>query len=201
MSSKTKYNKICEHCGVKFIAQKMSTKFCSHRCASHAYKQKKREERVAIANNDIKNQGVPPLFRQEISESINPSNNNLSTLKEKEYLSLAEVAQLIGIERTTAYRYCTSGKLKCKKMNRKIFIRRRDIDDLFESAPAYEVTPRVIKEKTTKNISMEVSESSEPITDFLTAQEASIKFGVTKDAIHRRAKTQNIPFVLYWKTR
>ncbi len=32
-----------------------------------------------------------------------------------------EAATLLGVGKTTIYNYCTSGKLKCIKMNRKIF--------------------------------------------------------------------------------
>ena len=87
MSSNTEYNKVCAHCGTHFIAKKMSTKHCSHKCASRAYKQNKRAQRVETNNIEFKNSQIPPIFHQE----TNPSNQNLSTLKEMEYLSAARL--------------------------------------------------------------------------------------------------------------
>ena len=39
-------NKRCKWCGSPFIAQKVSTQFCSHRCANASYKRKKRNEKL-----------------------------------------------------------------------------------------------------------------------------------------------------------
>lgn len=41
--------KICQWCGVEFEAQKVSTKYCSHRCANLSYKQAVRDKRVKQA--------------------------------------------------------------------------------------------------------------------------------------------------------
>ena len=41
--------KICQWCGVEFEAPKVSTKYCSHRCANLAYKQAVRDKRVKQA--------------------------------------------------------------------------------------------------------------------------------------------------------
>lgn len=38
------YEKRCEWCGKVFKAQKMTTKYCSHRCNGFAYKHKLREQ-------------------------------------------------------------------------------------------------------------------------------------------------------------
>ena len=199
MSSNTDYPKVCVHCGTHFIAKKISTQYCSHKCASHAYKQKKRAEKVAIAKIEVKNHTLPPIIHQEKHNHIKPSDSNLSILKEKEFLSVAEVSQLIGIGYTTTYNYCISGKLKCIKMNRKIFIRRSDIDELFNSTSTYEVTPRVQHSQETN--SKGVSKMETPITDFISAKEAGEIFGVTKDAIHARARTQKTPWVLFQKIK
>ena len=190
MSSNTIYKRVCAWCRTHFKAQKVTTKYCSHKCSSHAYKQKKREERLTTAKNEV----LLPILQQQNTDQYKPSANNLSILKEKEYLSVAETAQLIGVGYTTTYNYCTSGKLKCIKMNRKIFIRRSDIDELFNSAPKYEVASRIIKPKIQTQTTSEVVV---PTTDLITAAEASVLYGVSKDAIHRRANSHKIPWVLY----
>ena len=45
-ASNTKIKKICEWCGTRFEAQKISTKYCSHRCANLAYKKREREKNI-----------------------------------------------------------------------------------------------------------------------------------------------------------
>ncbi|MFI3332122.1 MAG: helix-turn-helix domain-containing protein [Rikenellaceae bacterium] len=204
MSSKTEYPKVCAQCGIHFIAQKISTQYCSHKCSSRSYKQKKRATKVSIATIDVKEKSVPPIFRAENTHHFNPSDNNLTTLKQKEYLNVLEAAILLGVCRATVNNYCTSGKLKCVKMNRKIFIRRSDIDEIFNSAPKYAVTPRVtdpnrqprdVKERG-NNLSNEVMN-----TEFLSAKEAAVRFGVTVGAIHSRCRAQKVPWILFQGTR
>lgn len=146
MSSNSEYTKICSHCGANFIARKLSTKFCSHKYSQHAYKKWQREQRIEIAHKEIRDVNKPPLYKKEkFSEKNKPSEQNLSSLNQRDFLSVAQLACLIGTGRTIAYNYCVSGKLKCIKMNRKIFVRRKDLEELFNTAPLYEVTPRVVK--------------------------------------------------------
>ena len=45
-TSSIRIKKICQWCGTEFEAQKVSTKYCSHRCVNLAYKQAIREKRV-----------------------------------------------------------------------------------------------------------------------------------------------------------
>ncbi len=201
MSSKTEYPKVCAQCGKRFTAQKISTQFCSHKCASRAYKQKKRDKKVSIATIDAREYNLPPIFRTEKSQHFKPSENNLTTLKQRAYLSTTETAQLMGINRATAYRYCISGKFKCIRMNRKIFIRRSDIDELFDSAPRYEATPRITDSNT--NTKERVNNLSDGVmnAEFISAKEASVRFGVTVSAIHSRCRAQNVPWILFKGTR
>ncbi|MFI3265094.1 MAG: helix-turn-helix domain-containing protein [Rikenellaceae bacterium] len=202
MSSNSEYPKVCTHCGAHFIAKKISTQYCSHKCSQQAYKQKLKEKRIASAHQEIKDRNKPLLYKNEdFSEINNPSENNSSSLKQREFLSVAEVAKLIGTGKTTAYNYCVSGKLKCVKMNRKIFIRRSDIDELFNAAPNYEVTPRAVKPKPKKTPAVteeliEIDEST-PITEFIAAKEAALRYGVSKDSVHSIARSHKIPSVLY----
>lgn len=54
-ASNTKIKKICEWCGTRFEAQKISTKYCSHRCANLAYKKREREKNIkATEENTLK---------------------------------------------------------------------------------------------------------------------------------------------------
>lgn len=45
-TSKMKIKKVCEWCGTTFYAQKLTTRFCSHRCSNLAYKEAARQKRI-----------------------------------------------------------------------------------------------------------------------------------------------------------
>lgn len=54
-ASNTKIKKICEWCGTRFEAQKISTKYCSHRCANLAYKKREREKNIKATEENTQN--------------------------------------------------------------------------------------------------------------------------------------------------
>jgi predicted DNA-binding transcriptional regulator AlpA len=157
--SKIEVTKVCEFCGKKFTAHKMTTRFCSHQCSQRNYKTEKREQKL-----------------EKVLEGENLPSPSPTTLK-KEYLSCDDVAKLMGISSTTVYRYCVTGKINCIKMNRKIFIRRVDIDALFKTNIPYQVR-RVI---------------SKPVAEYYSTAEVIEKFKVSKDTVFKYAATKNIP--------
>lgn len=118
MSSKIEIEKTCYYCKQKFIAKTLTTKYCSHKCNSRHYKQRKREEKL----NTYK------------EEEINKPNEKLIKvdLKHKEYLSIAETVLLMGVSRRTVYRLIENGKLMPYKFGSRTIIKRTDIDKLFE---------------------------------------------------------------------
>lgn len=162
MSSNIKITMLCQFCGEEFTARTTVTKFCSHKCASSAYKQKRRDEKILKAQKNTE------IFKQVRS-------NN--TIPDKEYLSVLDTAQLLGISRATVNRYCVSGKIPCMKVNRKIFIRRKDIERCFDDAAPYEVTPIV----------------RESVTEFYTIEEIEDKFSVSQSLIFKIVKERKIP--------
>ena len=46
MSSNLKIEKVCEWCGSQFVARTTATAYCSHRCSSLAYKERKRQAKL-----------------------------------------------------------------------------------------------------------------------------------------------------------
>lgn len=78
-ASNTKIKKICEWCGTRFEAQKISTKYCSHRCANLAYKKREREKNIKATEENTQNR---------IEELP------IITIKDKEFLSFSEVGIL-----------------------------------------------------------------------------------------------------------
>lgn len=165
MSSNLLIRKTCMFCGCEFIAKTTVTKYCSYTCSQRAYKQRMREAK--IEKFSIPHTEVPT------PQPILPS-------KEKEYLSCEQVADLMGICRTTVYRYCITGKLNCIKMNRKIFIQRSDIRQLFEHPQPYKVKPLDRK----------------PITEFYSMHEITEKYGVSESNVYTIVSIQRIPKVI-----
>jgi excisionase family DNA binding protein len=131
MSSTIKLPKFCDHCGKAFIAQKTTTQFCGHPCASRAYKKRKREEKV---NAEFKNQQskiVSPSPVVATETLSNPIAGNHINLREKEFLSILEVATLLGASRWTIQRMIKSNRLPVAKLGSRTIIKRASIDNLF----------------------------------------------------------------------
>ncbi len=158
MSSMIQIKKVCEYCGKEFIAHKTVTRFCSHQCAQRNYKKQKREEKL-----------------EKVLEKQKHSNVNQPTINSREYLSCEDVADLMGVSRTTVYRYCITGKMNCIRMNRKIFIRKADIDLLFTNDEQCEV--------------------QREITEFYTMKEITDKYKVSSSKVYNLVNAKRIPKV------
>lgn len=162
-TSKMKIKKVCEWCGTTFYAQKLTTRFCSHRCNNLAYKEAIRQKRIQEV--EIKVQTV-------ISEQ------SISNFKDKEYLSFKEVATLLGLSKQAIYKMVYAGKLQAFRISSRLsFIRKGDIDRMLEAHPYEQRQPK-------DNI---------PITDFYTTAEVKEKYHVNESWIFAIAKKHNIP--------
>ncbi|MGW8123960.1 helix-turn-helix transcriptional regulator [Roseivirga echinicomitans] len=115
MSSNIRLEKVCQHCGEKFIAKTTVTKYCGDDCAKRAYKKRKREEKI----NEVKE-----VDQQLIEYRVND-------LREKEFLSIKETCQLLGASRMTVYRQIKSGFLPAIKFGRRTIIMKSEIHNLF----------------------------------------------------------------------
>lgn len=117
MSSKIEVQRICQHCGNEFTARTTVTRFCSHRCASAAHKQKVRAGKVEQSNKQTQQ-----IKTQHIEE-----------LKAKEFLTVREVARLLNCSIRSAYYYIESGTIKAVNLGQRITrVKRSEIDKLFE---------------------------------------------------------------------
>ena len=162
-TSSIRITKICQWCGVEFVAQKVSTKYCSHRCANLAYKQAVRDKRV----------------KQAEAETLSIKlERPIENVKNKEYLSFAQAGKLLGLSRQAVYNMVKAGNLKASKISSRLsFIRRVDIDAMLENRPYKTLHPK----------------DTVPITDFYTTAEIKEKFGVKESWIYEIAKEHNIP--------
>lgn len=97
-TSKMKIKKVCEWCGTTFYAQKLTTRFCSHRCNNLAYKEAVRQKRI---------QEIETKVQTVISEQP------ISYFKDKEYLSFKEVATLLGLSKQAVYKMVYAPLSEC----------------------------------------------------------------------------------------
>jgi excisionase family DNA binding protein len=119
MSSNLQFNKTCEFCGKEFTAKTLFTRYCSHACNSRHYKKLKREETI---------QKVVEEQKQPQAETI-PVDTSLSL---KEFLSIDEVASLLGASRRTIHRLLASNQIKAAKIGSRTIIKRSELDNLFK---------------------------------------------------------------------
>jgi excisionase family DNA binding protein len=173
MAKATEIEKVCEWCKQPFIAQKLTTRYCSHKCNSKAYKSAKREEK----RKTFKMIAIGTKRMQQI-EALSEA---YERIKDKEFLSVSETAILLGVGRTTIYRYLKNNTLKAVQTPGKTFIRRSDIDAKFKNPEPYSSRP-TSDEKT--------------ITEFYTLSEIKKKYKVQDTWIYKVVRENNIPKTL-----
>lgn len=114
--------KQCEHCAEMFEAQKRTTRFCSHKCNSANYKLRKRQELKIEVETTTKQNQKPKVKALD-----------LLAIKQKEFLTVAEVSKLFGCSKQTVYRMIETNEINALNLNKKLTrIRRKDIELLFE---------------------------------------------------------------------
>ncbi len=115
--------RVCKWCGKIFIAQKTTTCFCSHACASRGYKERIRERKQQLKKNEE---------LMQIRQSF----------EGQDYFSFARAAKLIGVSRQYIYKLVHSGKLRASRLsNRMTIIRRADIELMLKTNPYERLMP------------------------------------------------------------
>ena len=109
---------ICQWCGTTFTAQKSNTKYCSKRCADLANKQRMREM----------TQGIVDARNEEKQRSLKV---------ESEIMSPKALAEYLGVCKSTIYNYLNRKLFPVFQSSGRTFIRKKDVDAIFDSAPLY----------------------------------------------------------------
>ena len=122
MSSNIQVPKICQHCGQTFIAKTTVTKFCSHKCSQRNYKKRAKEAKVSATLEATTEQLV-----QKFQTSTTSAANNT-----KEFLSINEASDLLGVSRWTIIGMVQRGDLTVKNVGRKTIMYRQQIDACFQ---------------------------------------------------------------------
>ena len=133
MSSTIRIEKICEYCDASFIAKTSVTKFCSHDCGSKAYKAKKRNAKIEVAESHV----------------IQVKLDAMNLLQAKEYLNISEACKVFGVSRRTIYRMIDKGEIHAAKLGSRTILRREDFDSLFDLREKVEVPKEKVFESYT----------------------------------------------------
>lgn len=105
MSSTIKIPKFCQFCGMTFVSEKTTTKYCGHTWASRAYKQRKQEEKVKSPLSEQINNSKPASKENlQTLQTLPIQAGNHTNLRDKEFLSIIEAAALLGASRWTIQR-------------------------------------------------------------------------------------------------
>jgi len=176
MSSNLHIKRICQYCTKEFTARTTVTKYCSHKCNSAAYKSKKRDEKVEQSNKEVFNIKTEPIER----------------VNAKEFLTVKNVAVLLNCSVRTVYRLIEQGDIKAVNLSqRKILVRRPDIDSLFKehSKPEEVESPKDQLQAIDKLEQI----GQFDIEDYYTLKEIQDKYLVSASALHNLIKRNNIP--------
>ena len=115
MSSNIKITRICQFCGEDFTARTTVTKYCSHTCASRAYKQRTRNQNI----------------EKSVAETVQIISVKKTEIQAKDFLTINEASELLNVSRWTISRAIAANRLNAIRMGSRVIIRRKDIDELF----------------------------------------------------------------------
>jgi excisionase family DNA binding protein len=161
MSSNIEIIRICEFCNNEFTAKTTVTKLCSAKCRKANYKKKQRIEKIEKSNIETKQ----------------IKNRSIISIKEKEFLSVREVALLLGCSIRTAYRLIDTGTLKgfniAERMTR---VKRSEINKLLD-----------------QQLPINQYKKEFDLTECYTIKEVLEQFTISETALQNLIKRENIP--------
>ena len=164
MSSNIRIERICEWCGKQFTAQTTVTRFCSKRCSEHAYKERLRQKKISLSNQETAH------------------NSREKESRNKEFLTPSETARYLGVGRTYIYDCINRGKIKVTRIGRKTLVSKADIQAMFDFLTPKESTSTEPAEKKSKSLS-----------DFYTRADIREKYGVKDSWIYKVVAENNVP--------
>jgi excisionase family DNA binding protein len=120
MSTNIKVQRICQYCGNEFTARTTVTQYCGDYCAKRAYKARVRAAKIEGSNNETRHIKTKPI------EELNA----------KEFLSVREVALLLGCSLRSTYRLIDKGTLKAVNLSQRMTrVKRSELDTSLNHSP------------------------------------------------------------------
>jgi len=176
MSSNITVQRICQHCGSEFTAKTTTTQYCSMTCNRRAYKAKVKNGKIEKSNIEVKTIKAKPM----------------DDLKAKEFLTVRDIATLLGSSRMAVYKMINSGRLYGVNLSeRKTLIRRSDFDKLFEQPDPISPKPKTPPPPLIR----EYVES-----EWYSMIQIKEKYKISDKAIYDTVKRSSIPQHKIWRT-
>ena len=172
--------KVCVCCGKEFIAQRVTTMFCSNACArKYRAKQKLEEKHKRITAETV---------RQNIA--IRDMNS-----PDSEYIMAADAARFLGLSKRTMIRYIQQGIVKAKKLPKMTLIEKKHLREILESDVSYRVLTKV-------KIDIPKDDST-PIFggEYMTITEAAATYDIPLNVMQHYLRRSDLQFVKYRNTR
>ena len=171
-----KIKKICEHCGLEFIAQTTVTRYCSKTCNSRAYKINVRELREKLT------EATQEISKPQSKPKEDP--NSYFALKTLDYLTVKEASILLKCDKRTVYRMVKNGSIPAANLSiRKIRLLKKDIDALFE------IKPKIIQNPTEDLEKIEWT----PLKDCFTMGQIQKEYNISPTSLKNLIERHNIP--------
>ena len=154
-------------------------KYCSEDCQAEAKRLRKKRQQDLI-------NGIEPIM----------------DLQSQEYLTFSKAAVLMGCTRQYVYKLVANGKLKASRLsNRMAFVRKSDIEKMFESNPYKRVIPKgkswlsqkAKTEKPTQKQNQTKGKEENEVLDYYSGEEVMSIYKVKKSWLYTSAKRNQIP--------
>ena len=169
----------CEFCGKTFVPRIGMQKYCSEECQAEAKRLRKKRQQDLI-------NGIEPIM----------------VLQHQEYLTFSKAAILMGCTRQYIYKLVANGKLKASRLSsRMAFVRKADIEKMFEGHPYKRVVPaskskpskKAKAEKPTQNQEPTKGKEENEVLDYYSGEEVMSIYKVKKSWLYTSAKRNQIP--------
>ena len=154
-------------------------KYCSEDCQAEAKRLRKKRQQDLI-------NGIEPIM----------------DLQHQEYLTFSKAAILMGCTRQYIYKLVANGKLKASRLSsRMAFVRKADIEKMFEGNPYKRVIPaskskpskKAKTEKPTQNQEPTKGKEENEVLDYYSGEEVMSIYKVKKSWLYTSAKRNQIP--------
>ena len=154
-------------------------KYCSEECQAEAKRLRKKRQQDLI-------NGIEPIM----------------DLQHQEYLTFSKAAILMGCTRQYIYKLVANGKLKASRLSsRMAFVRKADIEKMFEGNPYKRVVPaskskpskKAKAEKPTQNLESTKGKEENEVLDYYSGEEVMSIYKVKKSWLYTSAKRNQIP--------
>jgi len=134
-----KIEKKCIYCGGSFTAQTLSTKYCSPDCNKKHYKVRIKKGEFSTAS--FKGDSLKKIiFKKQ------------TTLNIKQFLSIKDACELLGLSRSTLYRLIKDNKIYVTKIGSRIIIPKPEIEELLKKSTRTYIPDKVHAIKQNFNI-------------------------------------------------